>query len=405
MTRPTGRALAVALLVAGLSVAAHAGTFMFVSESKPDRITHSSGYIGTGGELTVEICIDPTSVNAADMVVSVENVAQTFSTLAPTTGNLFFGGDNNIPSGNVDFESAVLHEVGHCLGLGHPNIGAVTGVSGSDRNYTKSTKGINDAYDLATGVDGIRASNDDVRGDDVNFHWFRKSNNNPFTIGSVVDLSTYARDTSMLPGGLYAENCDRTVAAARGFADTECALQQGAFTDEAQRALGHDDVAQFRIAMSGHDEVQDTSDDYTLNVTYVGLTTSCDIVIDFDNSETGFATCGVSGSFSGDHGRITSANIYLNDSYNWFFNDVSTVPTPTATPTTTPTGTPTTTPTATSTSTPTATSTATSTATATPTPTPTPEPGVILQLAAGGIGLALLNKHRARKARRAKPTS
>ncbi len=337
---------------------------MFVSETSPDRIAHSSGYNGTGGELTVELCIDPTSVNAAEMVLSVENVARTHSALVPTTENLFFGGDNNVPSGSVDFESVLLHEVGHCLGLGHPNLGATTGVPSGDRNYTKSTNGIDDAYDLATGVDGIRGSNDDVRGDDVNLHWYRKSNNNPFTIGSVVDLSTYARDTSSLPGGLYAENCDRTVAAARGFADTECSLQQGTFIDEAQRTLGHDDVAQLRIAMSGHDEIQDTSDDYTLNVTYVGFTTSCDIVIDFDNAETSLATCSISGSFSGTHGTITGANVYLNDGYNWYFNDVSNAPPPTATPTATPTA----------------------------SPTPIPEPGAILQLAVGTGALLLLHR-------------
>jgi glucose/arabinose dehydrogenase len=89
--------------------------------------------------------------------------------------------------------------------------------------------------------------------------------------------------------------------------------------------------------------------------------------------------------------------------------------TPTATPTSTPTATPTSTPTATSTSTPTATptstptvplptptatptATGTSTPTATPTatPTPTPEPGLLLQLASGMLGLAVLDKRRRR---------
>jgi hypothetical protein len=72
-------------------------------------------------------------------------------------------------------------------------------------------------------------------------------------------------------------------------------------------------------------------------------------------------------------------------------------PTPTYTPTATPTATPTYTPTATPTATPT--STPPPTPTATPTPTPTPEPGAILQLVAGGMGLAFLNKRRMRKNR------
>jgi hypothetical protein len=83
-------------------------------------------------------------------------------------------------------------------------------------------------------------------------------------------------------------------------------------------------------------------------------------------------------------------------------------PTPTATPSATPTVSPTAIATASPTITPTATATAsptiTPTATSTVSPTPTPEPGVILQLVAGGVGLAFLNKRRMRKNRRPKPT-
>ena len=53
---------------------------------------------------------------------------------------------------------------------------------------------------------------------------------------------------------------------------------------------------------------------------------------------------------------------------------------------------------------PTPTATPTPTPTATPTPTPTPEPGALLQLIAGGVGLAFLNKRWLRKKRRAQPT-
>ena len=77
---------------------------------------------------------------------------------------------------------------------------------------------------------------------------------------------------------------------------------------------------------------------------------------------------------------------------------------PTPTPTATPTATPTVSPIATPTATPTVSPTTTPTATPTASPTPTPEPGVILQLVAGGVGLAFLNKRRMRKNRRPKPT-
>jgi hypothetical protein len=49
---------------------------------------------------------------------------------------------------------------------------------------------------------------------------------------------------------------------------------------------------------------------------------------------------------------------------------------------------------------PTPTATPTSTPTATPTPTPIPEPGLIFQLISGGVGLALLERHRTRKSRK-----
>jgi len=72
---------------------------------------------------------------------------------------------------------------------------------------------------------------------------------------------------------------------------------------------------------------------------------------------------------------------------------------PTPTPTTTPTATSTASPTTTPTATPTASPTTTPTATPTASPTPTPEPGVIIQLFAGGTGLAFLNRRRMRKDR------
>jgi hypothetical protein len=177
----------------------------------------------------------------------------------------------------------------------------------------------------------VIGSSDDLRGDDVNLNYFKTADNNPFTLPATIDSTTYSRDTSNLPSGdNYAANGDRAVAALLGYADTESVMQQQAFYDEAQRTLAAEDVAGIRYAMSGLDELQGTADDYTLALIYAGLTTSADIVIDFDNSQAGFAATYYGGSSIGgtDHWRITSASIYFNDGYDWFFNDVQQIPEP-----------------------------------------------------------------------------
>lgn len=303
----------------------HAFSYVFAGETNGvDVVTHSMGYTGTGGVLNISVGIDPTSLHAADMQVSVQNAVNTWNDLVPTTGNLSFGANNNVPAGFFDFESVVLHELGHALGLGHVNLASESGLAGSDRDYTKSTDGANNSYDIDDGADNIKGSADDLRGDDVNLNYFRTSNNNPFTIDAVVDSSTYSRDTANLPGvDTYSANPDRTVGAALGFADTEGVMQQGQNTDEAQRTLGHDDVAGILYAMAGLDETAGTMDDYVIDFVFDGLTDAADIVLDFDNIETSYAETQVGGAFiSADHVRVTTADMFFNSNYNWFFNDV-----------------------------------------------------------------------------------
>jgi len=100
-------------------------------------------------------------------------------------------------------------------------------------------------------------------------------------------------------------------------------MQQGTFPDEAQRTLNHDDVATLRFAMSGIDEIAGTADDYSINLIYSGQVPpgGADIVVDFDSSRTGFATTSFSSNtISGNHHRITLAQIFFSDEVNWFFN-------------------------------------------------------------------------------------
>lgn len=314
------------VLAVSASMPAFPGAFLFAeSNNNPDIITHPSGYTGSQDPLQVEVCIDPGSGSISEMTLSVENAIRTWNRLQPTTENLLFGGDNNIPSGELDFESTLLHELGHCIGLAHPNLATESGQSEPERNFTKTTTGANGSYDLDDGADNIIGSSDDVRGDDVNLHWFWINENNPFAVPAVIDGSTYSTNLADLPiGDSFAANADRNVATTYGFSDTEAVMQQGAFFDEDQRQLNHDDVATIRLAASGLDETQGTGDDYTLELIFGGVASGCDIMV--ESTGTSFAFCTVGGAgISGSHVRVTTGSITLGSASNfdWFFNDVS----------------------------------------------------------------------------------
>lgn len=64
--------------------------------------------------------------------------------------------------------------------------------------------------------------------------------------------------------------------------------------------------------MSGLDEMQGTADDYTINLSFIGLDAGADIMIDFDNTKTGFAVSEGVGDQIGTttHGEITSTAIF-----------------------------------------------------------------------------------------------
>lgn len=334
----SGRALAALCPLLALAAgAAHAGSFLFSDEDHVDIITHPIGYLGGGGVVEIGVCIDPVSPNAADMRVGVRNAVDTFNALVPTTENLLTGTANDVPYAHFDFESVALHELGHSLGLTHPNLGSESGLSGDARNYTHTTTGNDQSYDLSNGADDVEGSADDARGDDENLHWFRKADNDPFALGTlppgalapgatpmggVVDASTYSRSLAALPPGqAFAANADRAVAQLMGHGATEAVMQQGTMSDEAQRTLAADDVATLRLAMAGLDETQGSADDYTIQLRYEGYGSSCDIVFAFDDTETAFAVSDNTGYFLPDstHARITSTRIYFNDGFNWFF--------------------------------------------------------------------------------------
>lgn len=320
--------LAAGLMASLASCRSHAGAYIFAETSDEDFITHPTTYTGAGGNISVRICIAPSSPNSAAMEIPVQNNINIFNRLVPTTGNLLHGGSNNVPSSNFDFESVALHEIGHCLGLAHVNAASESGLSSPGIESTKARVGVNGVLDTDAGTDGIMGSSDDIRGDDINVHWFRISNNDPFTVDTIIDGTTYSRDSLDLPSGhSFAANAARAVSQLLGYGNTEAVMQQGTFFDEAQRTLNHDDVATLKLAASGIDETDGTTDDYTITLEYGGISaTNCDVSMSL-TSTSSLAFCSVGGSFIGPpvngHLRVTNAVMEFGQGFNWYFNDVT----------------------------------------------------------------------------------
>ena len=316
-----------------ISTEINAGAYFFADENNGvDLVVHPSTYMGSGGEVLVRVCIDPESIDATELEYSVQNIINTYNQMLPTTDNLKSGSGNNVPSGYIDFESVALHEVGHCLGMAHINAASESGLTGNQQNYSKATDGIDNVFNLNAGADGVIGSSDDVRGDDVNLVWFRRSNNDPFTIDTVIDSTTYSRDTVDLPAEhLFAANADRTVSTSLGYIKTEAVMQQLTYFDEAQRTLGHDDVATLRYASSGINEIesggQNSRDNYNIVLEYGGIsTTNCDMSMSITTTP-GLAFCAASGQgIATNHVRMVTPTMEFGSGFNWFFNAPNTSP-------------------------------------------------------------------------------
>ncbi len=313
------------VLAPACSARVEAGAYVFAGEAHGvDVVTHPSNYTGVGGEVVVSVCIDPASANAAAMEIPVKNIVSVINGFVPKSPNLFFGANNDIPAGQFDFESLTLHEFGHCLSLAHPNQGVKPSVSGADTNATQSTDGTDNMFNFNAGTDGVDGSSDDIRGDDVNLHYFETNLNNPFLLGAKADGTNYTRTVANMPGGhTYPANAARAVGPLLGFPDTEANMQQGQGSDEDQRALQSDDVATLMFGGTGLDETVGGSDDYTIKLVYAGMTASCDIVAKSD-SGTSFASCAFGGIFlSATHIAITSGTFRYNPTaVTWYFNPV-----------------------------------------------------------------------------------
>ena len=333
-----GKFLLVSIFFVVLISVANAGTFYFPddvdldsAQYRIDDIVHPQGYNGNGGELIVTVCItpdnDPQGGRDEQLVIPTQNAIRTWNALIPAHGNII---EEASGVTGFDAESAVLHELGHCTGLGHTNLSSTSGVMVNDQDYAPTTNGQNNAFDLDPGNDEVPGSADDVRGDDKNFAWFQKNVNNPFTVGSTVDSSTYSILLEDLPSGdSFVASAAREVGNLMGYPNSEAVMQQGTKSGEVQRILGHDDVAMRKLAMSGIDRTQGTSDDYTLKLNYLGVSNSpsCNIQIVINLPTSGVSQCFAdrfaAGSNGSGHWRLNYTTIRLDTDTNWFFNQVS----------------------------------------------------------------------------------
>lgn len=314
-----------------LCASAGAGSFIPLPGQPADTVLHPEPYTGAGGQLQLSVCLDPAHPPASgDPLPALRNALATFNSDAAVPGNVA----QNAASGS-DLESLLLHELGHCIGLGHTAFGpselALLAAPESLRYYTNSLPGDDRFATGLAGNDGVRGSADDFRSDDQNLHWFRSGLNDPFAaLPSIIDRSTYSVALSSLPPGhSFAEVAsgfapcppaiEANTSALRGVLRTQSIMFPALCSAHRIRRLALDDLATLRLARAGLDGIQGTADDYRLRLAYRGPTADCDLPIRF-RSGVGFGTCTLQTEpLTGANYRLRNTEIDFERAVAWQF--------------------------------------------------------------------------------------
>jgi hypothetical protein len=246
---------------------------------------------GSGGALTVSICI-PTG--SESLIGPTSRAIATWNALIPTTENCTGCTTwEETPTAGDTFhaETTLLHELGHCpLGLEHPfrNWDAANDGFWEPTSFTRSWDVAAPPLGIDSGPDFIRGTLDDVQlapgGPPNAVHWFRKMDNNPFTIdGTVIDLNTYSRSvTADLPAGhSWAANGNRRVGETLGVQNTQTVMYGSQVPGMRLAGLSADDVNMVKMAMTGVDWEAGTADDYTIQMQLVSPCEDADVVVTF----------------------------------------------------------------------------------------------------------------------------
>lgn len=346
--RHTGCTLAFAACLVAPGMAA-AGVFL---NPVPGKVTHAAGYTGSGGERILRVCLDPATLPASgDPSQATRNVIAEINRFEGRLGNVQPEANAGVPADRLDYESFLLHEMGHCLGLDHNVLGPSEvgcSVNGTCVNhpalfFVNSTPGANGLRDTLAGLDGARGTGDDVRLDDVNRHWYRAFSNFPFVEPPVADRTTHVQSGSLPPGDLYAEavanfspctqgSATSNTGAANGVPTTQDVLFPILCGSNAVRDLSPNDRTTLRIARAGLDGVAGTADDYSVRLVFQGTDAAgCDVQIRFPSGGGFFCSAGLLSLHNGDNTIADTSDadpfaavINLQRETLWFFNPTDT---------------------------------------------------------------------------------
>lgn len=231
-------------------------------------------------------------------LAAVFDAEQTWDAENPQNGNIDYRGLPN----RYDFQSTALHELGHALGLNHPNYADRP----ADINGTRSRR--SPVHDFGTNrIDNLRPGNDQTWGtaDDpgaVDDTVLNVSPLSPYAPAGVVDWISVTRSL-LVP--------TREQALRRGFADTEAVMVQGTQAQERQRQLGYDDRQGLDALETGRDylsrDAQSRLDDFDYQFN-LGDATAPITIYNVDLQGMAGITSGIGGP-----GRIIALDLGLDD--------------------------------------------------------------------------------------------
>lgn len=302
----------------------------------PSLIMHPKDYVGTGGPISIGVCLSPTSAELHDPLLYAMKVWNNFwAKTVNYTGTAYLPGD--FPPGPdyvLSAHSILLHELGHCaFGLDHVNRVDYAPDPDLHTTYT-ATKNF---ATMSAGPDGVPGSGDDIvtviPSGARNVFWFRLEDNNPFLVAASADSTTISRNYQALfpMGQSWPASGNLNVAALLGSPKTQSVMvsQMGSGYDFLY--LSGDESNTVRFAMNGLDVTPtSTGDNYSFTLVFESDCANADVEIDFAQTTVlEFAHCEISRAVipsPGDHYRITPfgsnqrPKIYVTSNPPWPFS-------------------------------------------------------------------------------------